>query len=144
MTCLDHHSAKSGTSCQLTFTFSYYLSTRYRRFEVVAMANYHYDESGVMATYFVISVLFIILIPSTYSLFSSFKGSSKSPIPKSHPPQRNAGTLPQHLSLNSEITSIWLSVSTMRGSTDPDRQAGGRFIAKAENIKFVRRLLVAC
>lgn len=77
------HSAKSGITCQLTFTLHYYLSTRHRRFDVVAMANYHYDESGVMAAYFVISILFIILIPATYSLLSTFNGSSKSPIPKS-------------------------------------------------------------
>ncbi|KAF9649601.1 DnaJ-domain-containing protein [Thelephora ganbajun] len=41
------------------------------------MANYHYDESGVMAAYFVVSVLFIILVPSTFSLFSSFKAKSQ-------------------------------------------------------------------
>lgn len=46
------------------------------------MANYHYDESGVMAAYFVVSVLFIILVPSTFSLLSSFKGSSESLVSK--------------------------------------------------------------
>ena len=54
------------------------------------MSNYHYDESGVMAAYFVVSVLFIILVPATFSLLSSFKGSFKSLVPKSPPPD---GTL---------------------------------------------------
>jgi len=79
------HWAKSGTDCQLTFNLYHYLSTRHRRPDVVAMSNYHYDESGVMAAYFVISVLFIILVPATFSLLSSFKGSFKSLVSKSPP-----------------------------------------------------------
>ncbi|KAG1753320.1 translocation protein sec63 [Suillus lakei] len=35
------------------------------------MANYHYDEAGNMAAYFVISVLVIILLPVTFSSLSS-------------------------------------------------------------------------
>lgn len=31
------------------------------------MANYHYDEAGNMAAYFLISVLAIILVPLTLS-----------------------------------------------------------------------------
>lgn len=41
------------------------------------MANYHYDEAGNMAAYFVISVLVIILLPVTFSSLSSV--SSKRP-----------------------------------------------------------------
>jgi hypothetical protein len=41
---------------------------------------------------FVVSILFIILVPSTYSLFSSFKGSSTSLKPSSPP---LGGTLPR-------------------------------------------------
>lgn len=41
------------------------------------MANYHYDEAGNMAAYFLISVLVIILLPVTLSSLSSV--SSKSP-----------------------------------------------------------------
>ena len=79
--------AKFGICCQLTFNLYHYLPTRHRRFDVVAMANYHYDESGVMAAYFVVSILFIILVPSTFSLLSSFKGSPGSLVSKS-PPRR--------------------------------------------------------
>jgi hypothetical protein len=68
---------KSGTCCQLTFNPYHYLPTRHRRFDVVAMGSYHYDESGVMAAYFVVSILFIILVPSTFSLLSSLTGSSE-------------------------------------------------------------------
>jgi translocation protein SEC63 len=32
------------------------------------MANYHYDEAGNMATYFLISFLTVVLIPLTFSL----------------------------------------------------------------------------
>ena len=35
------------------------------------MANYHYDEAGNMAAYFVITFLAIILIPLTLSLLST-------------------------------------------------------------------------
>ncbi|KAG1764642.1 translocation protein sec63 [Suillus occidentalis] len=41
------------------------------------MANYHYDEAGNMAAYFVISVLVIILLPVTFSSLASV--SSKRP-----------------------------------------------------------------
>ncbi|KAG1888747.1 translocation protein sec63 [Suillus subluteus] len=41
------------------------------------MANYHYDEAGNMAAYFVISVLVIILLPLTFSSLASV--SSKRP-----------------------------------------------------------------
>ncbi|KAG2130456.1 translocation protein sec63 [Suillus bovinus] len=41
------------------------------------MANYHYDEAGNMAAYFVISVLVIILLPATFSSLASV--SSKRP-----------------------------------------------------------------
>jgi len=51
------------------------------------MSTYHYDESGVMAAYFVVSILFIILTPATFSLLSSFKGSPKSLVSKSPPPE---------------------------------------------------------
>ncbi|EIW81991.1 translocation protein sec63 [Coniophora puteana RWD-64-598 SS2] len=37
------------------------------------MANYNYDEAGNMAAYFVISVLAIILVPATFSLFTALK-----------------------------------------------------------------------
>ncbi|KAH7904234.1 translocation protein sec63 [Hygrophoropsis aurantiaca] len=40
------------------------------------MANYHYDEAGNMAAYFVISVLVIILVPITFSSLSAL-GSNK-------------------------------------------------------------------
>jgi len=84
LTCLDQTLSQIRNACQLTFTLHHYLSTRHRRFDIVAMANYHYDESGVMASYFVVSILFIILIPLTYSFLSSFKGSSELRIPESH------------------------------------------------------------
>jgi preprotein translocase subunit Sec63 len=35
------------------------------------MANYHYDEAGNMAAYFVISVLAIVLLPVTLLSLSS-------------------------------------------------------------------------
>jgi translocation protein SEC63 len=112
------HWAKSGTSCQLTFTLHYYLPTRHRRFDVVAMANYHYDESGVMASYFLVSILFIILIPSTYSLLSSFKGSSKSPVPKSpllngcwHSAAISFVAQRNHKSLVASVDHVWINES---------------------------------
>lgn len=49
------------------------------------MGSYHYDESGVMAAYFVVSILFIILVPATFSLLSSFKGLSESLASESPP-----------------------------------------------------------
>jgi translocation protein SEC63 len=39
------------------------------------MANYHYDEAGNMAAYFVISVLVIILLPVTFSSLASVSSS---------------------------------------------------------------------
>ncbi len=39
-------------------------STHYREFE---MAAYEYDEAGVMATYFLITFLALILVPWTFS-----------------------------------------------------------------------------
>ena len=39
------------------------------------MANYHYDEAGNMAAYFVISVLVIILLPVTLSSVFSVSSS---------------------------------------------------------------------
>jgi len=141
------HCAKSGTGCQLTFNLYHYLSPRHRQLNVVAMGNYHYDESGVMAAYFVVSVLFIILVPATFSLVSSFKGSSESLGSKSPLP---AGTLTLWRNvfiggtLTSEIRSVWVSVSTVCGSTGADTQAGERYITEAENIKTVRGLWTLC
>ena len=136
------HWAKSGTGCQLTFNLSHYLSTRHRRFDV-AMSNYHYDESGVMASYFVVSVLFIILVPATFSLFSSFKRSFKSLASKSPPPEEILTRLCDVFIggiLTSESSSDWVSVPAMCGPTSADTQAGERYITEAENIKVVRGL----
>ncbi|KAI6033822.1 translocation protein sec63 [Pisolithus microcarpus] len=43
------------------------------------MANYHYDEAGNMASYFLISVLAIILVPVTLSTFSRIVASTRRP-----------------------------------------------------------------
>lgn len=39
------------------------------------MANYQYDESGVLASYFVLTFLTIILIPLTFTYLPSSKRS---------------------------------------------------------------------
>jgi preprotein translocase subunit Sec63 len=39
------------------------------------MANYHYDEAGNMAAYFVISVLVIVLLPVTFSSIANVSSS---------------------------------------------------------------------
>ncbi|KAK7031359.1 J domain-containing protein [Favolaschia claudopus] len=44
-------------------------------------ADYHYDEAGNMASYFVISFLVLILIPLTYSLVPSPSRSANKPAP---------------------------------------------------------------
>jgi len=41
------------------------------------MANYNYDESGSMVLYFIITILFMVLVPLTLSFLSS---SSKFPL----------------------------------------------------------------
>ena len=48
------------------------------------MANYHYDEAGNMAAYFLISVLAIVLVPLTLSAAARIS-ASESPLPSSEP-----------------------------------------------------------
>lgn len=43
------------------------------------MANYHYDEAGNMATYFLISVLAIVLVPLTLASAARIAASKSCP-----------------------------------------------------------------
>lgn len=43
------------------------------------MANYHYDEAGNMAAYFLISVLAIVLVPLSISSLARIAASTSYP-----------------------------------------------------------------
>ncbi|KAF7356833.1 J domain-containing protein [Mycena venus] len=45
------------------------------------MAEYHYDEAGNMASYFIITFLALLLIPLTFSLLPSRSRSANQPVP---------------------------------------------------------------
>jgi hypothetical protein len=43
-------------------------------FYVIAMATYEYDEAGVMAAYFLITFLALVLVPLTISVLTTRPG----------------------------------------------------------------------
>ena len=67
-----------------------------------------------MASYFAVSVSFIILVPLMYSLLVSFKGTSESPVPKS--PLKECWNLvttlpieqPIHEDLDASVDHVWI------------------------------------
>jgi preprotein translocase subunit Sec63 len=75
------------------------------------MASYTYDETGNMALFFIITVLFMILVPVTLSQISSSQGTcgapriclrhslTRSPFQEVRYPQLHASALPVSISV---------------------------------------------